>query len=205
MYVEMELSRVLITEYGGDQLIFLREKGGKRTFPIVIGIGEAMAIHRRLNGERTPRPMTHDLMANVIREMGGRLEKIVVEDLRFLSPDDSRQTFIATLYIRQNDHLLEVDSRPSDAIALGSALDTPIFVAEKVLDTVLTESTQDRVGMLREHMEVLMAKITDLSERLTDKDFLDHAPEPILTKLRHQLDQMKTEYEAIDRVLKMLG
>ena len=117
----------------------------------------------------------------------------------------SRQTFIATLHIRLGDELIDIDSRPSDAIALGSAMDTPIFVAEKVLDAVLTESTQDRAGMLREHMELLAVKISELVERLGDSDFLEHTPEPILEKVRYQLDQMKTEYEAIDRVLKMLG
>ena len=76
MYIEMELSRVLIAEFTGDQLIFLREKNGQRTFPIVIGMNEAMAIHRRLNDEKTPRPMTHDLLAAVMGALGGRLEAL---------------------------------------------------------------------------------------------------------------------------------
>ena len=116
--VQMELSRIIISETNDEQVIILKEVEGDRAFPIVIGIGEAMAIHRRLNGEQTPRPMTHDLMADVIQKMGGTLEKIVVEDLRFLSPDDSRQTFIATLHVRLGDELIDIDSRPSDAIAL---------------------------------------------------------------------------------------
>jgi hypothetical protein len=201
----MELSRVLIAEFTGDQLIFLREKGGQRTFPIVIGIHEALAIHRRLHGEKTPRPMTHDLLEGVMNALGGKLQKIVIEDLRFLSPDDSRQTFIATLHIRQGEQTIEVDSRPSDAIAIGASLGTPIFVAERVLDGVLKDSAQDRIGALREHMGALAQKIEEISSRLADKEFLAAAPKAIVAKARRQLEQMKTEYEAIERVLKMWG
>jgi uncharacterized protein len=205
MYVEMELSRVLIAEFTGDQLIFLREKGGQRTFPIVIGINEALAIHRRLHGENPPRPMTHDLLENVMKALGGSLQKIVIEDLRYLTPDDSRQTFIATLHIRQGERELEVDSRPSDAIAIGAALGTPIFVAERVLEGVLKDSPQDRVAALREHMGALAQKIEELSSRLADKDFLAAAPKVVLTQARQHLQQMRTEYDAIERVLKMWG
>jgi uncharacterized protein len=205
MYVEMELSRVLIAEFTGDQLIFLREKGGQRTFPIVIGIHEALAIHRRLHGEKTPRPMTHELLEGVMTALGGRLEKIVIEDLRFLSADDSRQTFIATLHIRQGEKVLEVDSRPSDAIALGAVRGVPIFVAEGVLDNVLKDSAQDRIGALREHMRGLAERIQELASRLADKEFLAAAPKAIVSKARQQLHQMQTEHEAIERVLKMWG
>jgi bifunctional DNase/RNase len=205
MYVEMELSRVLIAEFTGDQLIFLREKGGQRTFPIVIGINEALAIHRRLHGEKTPRPMTHDLLEGVMTALGGTLEKIVIEDLRYLTPDDPRQTFIATLHIRQGENVVRVDSRPSDAIALGASLNVPIQVAESVLQDVLKDSPRDRIGMLREHMESLAEKIAELGSRLADKDFISAAPKQIVAKARQQLRQMKDEYEAIERVLKMYG
>ena len=130
MDVPMELSRIVITELGDQQVIFLKEKGGERSFPILIGINEALAIDRRLKGLPTPRPMTHDLLASVIEALGGTVEKIVVNDL-------VEHTFYATLYIRQDNRLLEIDSRPSDAIALGSAMGTPIYVAEHVLDSVL--------------------------------------------------------------------
>ncbi|NLW87797.1 MAG: hypothetical protein GXY38_13095 [Planctomycetes bacterium] len=205
MYVAVELSRVLITEYGGDQLIFLREKGGDRTFPIVIGINEALAIHRRLNGEATPRPMTHDLLANVIDQMGGVLERIVIDDLRLLDHKDIRQTFIATLHVRRGEEVIKIDSRPSDAIALGSGLNTPIFVAEKVMDDLQNDSAQDRLSMLREHLQALEQNIGELSSSLDDKDFLAKAPPAVVKKARNQLDQMKREHEAICRVLKMWG
>src|ERR1035437_3990805 len=132
MDVLMELSRILITEMGDQQVIFLREKGGERTFPILIGTGEALAIDRRLKQIPTPRPMTHDLLANVIEAMGGTLEKIVIGDLH-------EHTFIATLFIRRDGEVIEVDSRPSDAIALGVAFETPIYVAQHVLEEILRE------------------------------------------------------------------
>jgi len=129
MLVEMELTRIIIQETSEQQIIVLREKQGERAFPISIGIGEALAIKHRLDGLVMPRPMTHDLVVNVIREMGGELERVVINDLR-------EHTFIANLQIRRGEEVIDVDSRPSDAIAVGVALKTPIFVAEHVLDEV---------------------------------------------------------------------
>jgi len=129
MDVEMELSRIIIQETADQQIIVLKEVDGERTFPIVIGNAEAYAIDRRLKGFETPRPLTHDLIHNVISEMGGTLERIIINDLR-------DHTFFALLIVRQNDELIEVDTRPSDAIALGVAQGTPIFVADHVLDDV---------------------------------------------------------------------
>ena len=137
MDVRMELSRILITETREGQIIVLKEHEGERRFPIQIGIAEAVAIDRRLKGIRFVRPMTHDLLAGVIEELGGRLEKIVINDLREVAVDgEARGTFFARLHIRQDGKMVEVDSRPSDAIALGIANDTPIFVTDWVLDMV---------------------------------------------------------------------
>ncbi|MFB3894382.1 MAG: bifunctional nuclease family protein [Phycisphaerae bacterium] len=196
----MELSRILITELGDQQVIFLREKGGKRTFPIMIGIAEALAIDRRLKGKPTPRPMTHDLLASVISAMGGQLVKIVVNDI-------IDHTFIATLHIRRGAEMIRVDSRPSDAIALGVAFDTPIYVSEHVLDNVLNEppTKEDRIELLRRRMEMLGVAIGELTERLDDTEFLTNASADEIDEHRRQLAEMKQEYDAIDRVLKKLG
>ncbi len=129
MDVRMDLARIIIKETSDQQYIFLREHGGEREFPIVIGDNEAYAIDRRLKGKNRPRPMTHDLLADIIEQMNGDLEKIVINDLK-------DHTFYAKLLIRQDGRLLEIDSRPSDAIALGVASDTPIFVSEHVLREV---------------------------------------------------------------------
>ena len=127
MAVRMELSRILITETQDYQLIELREVDGERRFPIVIGIYEAAAIERRLKNIPMKRPQTHELLADTIEAMGGRLDSIVINDLR-------EHTFFAKLVIARDDEKIEVDSRPSDAIALGIANDVPIYVEEHVLN-----------------------------------------------------------------------
>lgn len=127
MDVRMELSRIVISEMREQQIIVLREVGGMRSMAIAIGIAEAIAIDRRLKGISVGRPMTHDLMASVIEQLGGQLQKIVISDLR----DD---TFFARLHILQDGEVIEVDSRPSDALALGVASETPVYVSDHVLD-----------------------------------------------------------------------
>ncbi|MEJ5258928.1 MAG: bifunctional nuclease family protein [Anaerohalosphaeraceae bacterium] len=127
MEVPVELSQILINETVDQQIIVLKEKGGQRSFPIVIGMPEILAIDRRLKGYEMPRPLTHDLLASVIEQMGGRIVKIVICDLR-------EHTFYARIHIEQNGRIIEVDSRPSDAIALASGLQVPIFVEDSVFD-----------------------------------------------------------------------
>jgi uncharacterized protein len=129
MSIQMELHKIIISEMQDQQIIMLKEVDGERTFPIVIGSGEAYAIDRRLKGIPTPRPLTHDLLANIIDHLGGEISQIEINDLE-------NHTFYARIHIRQNGKTLEVDSRPSDAIALGIATSVPIFVAEHVLDEV---------------------------------------------------------------------
>ncbi len=127
--VHMELSRIIISETNDEQVIVLKEVGGPRAFPIVIGIWEAVAIDRNIKGKRTPRPMTHDLLENVIKGLEANLERIVVTDLR-------DRTFYAKLILRRNGTVVEVDSRPSDAIALAVQMRVPIYVEESVLEEV---------------------------------------------------------------------
>ena len=127
MDIQVELSRIIINETSDQQVIVLKELGGKRSFPIVIGIAEVFAIDRRLKGIETPRPMTHDLLSSTIQNLGGKLEKIVINDL-------VNHTFYAQLHISRDGQKVEIDSRPSDAIALGVFSQTPIYVAESVFD-----------------------------------------------------------------------
>ncbi len=129
MPVLMELNKIIISEMQDQQIIVLKEVNGDRNFPIVIGNPEAVAIDRRLKGIPTPRPLTHDLLANVIEHLGGRLERIEINNLE-------NHTFFASIHIRQDGQTIEVDSRPSDAIALGIAYTVPIYVAQHVLDEV---------------------------------------------------------------------
>lgn len=150
--VQMELGRILIRELADYQIIELREVlpatdtpmtddeafvrlQSARKFPIVIGLPEAQAIERRLKGVPIKRPQTHDLLANVIRALGGTLQSISVIDL-----DD--HTFFATLDMVTDDGTeLHIDARPSDAIALGIAENVAIFVDESVLENATRDES----------------------------------------------------------------
>ena len=125
MAVQMELSRIIISELKDQQMIWLKEVGGERTFAILIGSNEAMAIDRRLKGIPMPRPLTHDLLAVTIEALGGTVEKIEITNLK-------DHTFFALIHIRQNGRVVQVDSRPSDAIALAMRCEAPVFIDESV-------------------------------------------------------------------------
>ncbi|MHC4150162.1 MAG: bifunctional nuclease family protein [Planctomycetota bacterium] len=127
MDVEVELSRIIINETSDQQIIVLKERDGERSFPIVIGIVEIFAIDRRLKGIKPPRPMTHDLLDGIIENLGAKIEKIVINDLR-------NHTFFAKIHLSTNGRTVEIDSRPSDAIALGAASNAPIYVADHVFN-----------------------------------------------------------------------
>lgn len=127
--VHMELSRIMISETSDHQIIVLKEKSGQRSFPIVIGLHEAWAIDRAVKEIPTPRPLTHDLLSSVIAQLSGGVERIEISDLK-------NNTFYAKIIIKQNGSALEIDSRPSDAIALAMQSNTPIYVAKTVLEEV---------------------------------------------------------------------
>lgn len=128
MPVQMELSRIVINEITDEQVIYLKEVEGDRSFPILIGIFEATSIDRRVKGIAPPRPLTHDLLVSLCENLGGELESVVITDLR-------DHTYFAKLRIKHEGELIEVDSRPSDAIAVAVTCDPPlpIYVSEEVL------------------------------------------------------------------------
>ena len=130
----MELSRIIISETNDEQVIVLKENDGDRAFPIVIGIWEAVAIDRNIKGKKTPRPMTHDLIENIIGGLDSKLEKVVITDLK-------DRTFFARLFLKRNGKSVEIDSRPSDAIALAVQMKAPIWVNESVIEEVLSAGT----------------------------------------------------------------
>jgi bifunctional DNase/RNase len=122
----MELKRIIISEVHEHQIIVLREVEGERSFPIVIGIFEATSIDRRVKNIFPPRPLTHDLIVAVAEQMGGEVQDIVISDLQ-------EHTYFAKLRIRKDGELIEIDCRPSDAIAVAVTAKVPIWVAEDVL------------------------------------------------------------------------
>jgi len=127
----MDLARIVIVDSEDEKMsmIVLRESEGERAFPILIGIHEAYAIDRRTKGIMVQRPMTHDLIERILGQLDCDLEQVVINELR-----DS--TFYAKLVVRSNGDLIEIDSRPSDAIAVAAGSETPIFVDDAVLNEV---------------------------------------------------------------------
>lgn len=134
MPLQMELARIIINEINDQQVIYLREVGGERTFPILIGIFEATSIDRRVKQCISPRPLTHDLLVNVVEQMGAEFQDVIINELK-------EHTYYALLRVRHNGELLEIDARPSDAIAVAVSCDPPlpIYVSEDVLSDVLGE------------------------------------------------------------------
>jgi len=130
--IQMELRRIIISEVDEHQVIVLREVDGERSFPIVIGLFEATSIDRRVKGMIAPRPLTHDLIAGVVEQMGGELQDIVISDLK-------EHTYFAKLRVRHEGELIEVDCRPSDAIAVAVTAKVPIYVSEEVLGEALED------------------------------------------------------------------
>lgn len=134
MPVPMELSRIIISEINDQQIIYLKEIDGQRSFPILIGVFEATAIERHVKGVSTPRPLTHDLICNIVENLGGEFQDVVISELK-------EHTYYAKLRVRHEGELIEIDARPSDAIAVAVTCQPPlpIFVNEEVLNDVLGE------------------------------------------------------------------
>ena len=129
MPVAMELSRIIISEISNEQVIHLKEIDGDRTFPILIGIFEATSIDRRVKEVDSQRPLTHDLLVNAVDLLGGSFQDVMISELR-------EHTYYAILRVRHEGELLEIDARPSDAIAIAVTCDPPlpIYVNEDVLN-----------------------------------------------------------------------
>jgi bifunctional DNase/RNase len=126
MLIEMKVKNLAFDLAKSGAMVFLEEMNGKRVLPIWIGIFEANAIALELRKINTARPMTHDLILNIIRGLGAEATKIVVTELK-------DNTFYATIHLTTKKGEVEIDSRPSDAIALALRVDTPIYVVEEVI------------------------------------------------------------------------
>ena len=129
MSVPMQLARIIISEISDNQVIYLQEVGGERQFPILIGIFEATSIDRRVKEDyKPPRPLTHDLIVAVAESLGAEPESVLISELH-------EHTYFAKLQLRRDGELIEVDARPSDAIAVAVTFNPalPIYVSEEVL------------------------------------------------------------------------
>ncbi len=137
MPVKMQLARIIISELTENQVIYLREAEGERQFPILIGIFEATNIDRRVKEDyEPPRPLTHDLIVQVADSLGATVDHVLISDV-------DQSTYFAKLVLIDNvGATIEIDSRPSDAIAVAVTFNPPlpIFVADHVIDEATTKT-----------------------------------------------------------------
>ncbi len=147
--IELNLVGVRVELPSNQPIVLLRERDGERYLPVWIGVAEAQAIAFALQGIVTPRPMTHDLMKNVLEEIGVQVERIVITELK-------EGTFYAILEMAQNGTRYEISSRPSDAIALAVRLNVPIYANEEVLSEasiVIRDDEEQEVEKFREFLD----------------------------------------------------
>jgi uncharacterized protein len=131
MQIEMTIKGLMVDPITNSPIVILRDKGGQKVLPIWVGIFEANAIALQIENVSTPRPMTHDLLRNVIQDLRASVQKVVVCDLQ-------ENTFYALIYLALNGDTVAIDARPSDAIALALRTRAPIFVEDSVLDNAKT-------------------------------------------------------------------
>jgi bifunctional DNase/RNase len=139
MQIEMSIKGLMMDPITSLPIIILRDKEGQRVLPIWVGPAEAQAIAMQIENVPTQRPMTHDLLKNVIEDLKASVEKIVVCDLK-------DNTFYALIYLSAGGEAVVVDSRPSDAIALALRTKSPIYVEEQVIDNAKTMDVTPEKG-----------------------------------------------------------
>jgi uncharacterized protein len=151
MQIEMSIKGLMIDPITNMPIIILRDQDGQRVLPIWVGVFEANAIALQIENVQTPRPMTHDLLKNIIADLHAHVQRIVVCALK-------ENTFYATIHITVGDQALAVDARPSDAIALALRTQSPIFVEETVIQNARSvESGKESMdlGRLQKWLEGL--------------------------------------------------
>jgi bifunctional DNase/RNase len=145
----MSLAGVRVELPTNQPIVLLKEDEGERYLPIWIGAAEAAAIAFALQGVVTPRPMTHDLMKNLLDEVGAQVQRIEITELR-------EGTYYANINMRMNGNAYEISARPSDAIALAVRVEAPIFADEEVLtdaSILIPSDEEDEVEKFREFLE----------------------------------------------------
>ena len=155
--VEMKVQGLFFDSETNQSIVVLKDEATERTLPIWVGLFEANAITMGIEHTWTPRPMTHDLIKNIIEGMNASVRRIMVNDLR-------ANTFYAIISLEADGRSMEIDSRPSDAIALALRVNAPIFVAEKVLDSAGHAEPKGK-------KDVSDKWIDDLFDKLKPEDF----------------------------------
>jgi hypothetical protein len=151
MQIEMMIKGLMIDPITNMPIVVLRDVEGERILPIWVGVFEANAIALQIESVQTPRPMTHDLLRNVIADLNASVDRVVVCDLK-------ENTFFASIMLRLASGTIAVDARPSDAIALALRAHAPIFVEESVIETAKhadVSKEADDMSRLRRWLESL--------------------------------------------------
>lgn len=151
MAIEMKIKGLMWDPVSRMPIVILRDQEGDRLLPIFVGLFEANAIAQQLDGSVAPRPMTHDLLGNLIEALHGRVERVAITDLR-------DNTFFAIIHIECAGKHLAIDARPSDAMALALRVKVPILVEETVLDRSSAtgeEGQVDEAERLRRWLETV--------------------------------------------------
>ena len=156
--IELSLVGVRVELPSNQPIVLMKESDGDRFLPIWIGAVEATAIAFALQGIQTPRPMTHDLLRDILNEADVQVDQIIISDL-------VEQTFYATIHMSSNGRKVEVSSRPSDAIALAVRINVPIFAAEEVLEQAGIE--------LKDDEEAEVEKFREFLDQVTPEDFAE--------------------------------
>lgn len=161
MMVEMKVAGITIDPLTSTPIVILKDLEEKKAIPIWIGLFEASAIATRLENVTFSRPMTHDLLKNVIEKLNARLLKIEIVELK-------NNTYFAEMHLAREDDVIVIDSRPSDAIAVALRMDAPIYVDESVIE----KSRNVDVGEQSEEFKKLRdEKLIEFLENLSPEDF----------------------------------
>lgn len=164
--IEMKVMGIALDVRTNSPIVVLHDLDNRKALPIWIGSAEASAIIRKIENLAVARPMTHDLIINVIEKTGYRLEKIEINDVE-------KDTYYSTLYLKNDkDEVIEIDSRPSDAIALAIRVDAPIYVTANVISngSVSTDSAKDEEEAQEFKKFVQSIKPSDFAKLMKDND-----------------------------------
>ncbi|HIS82403.1 bifunctional nuclease family protein [bacterium] len=164
--IEMKVMGIALDTRTGSPIVVLHDKENRKALPIWIGSAEASAIIRKIENLTVSRPMTHDLIVNLIEKTGYELEKIEINDVE-------KETYYATLFLKDNDgNVLQIDSRPSDAIAIAIRIDAPIFVTANVISngSVSTDSAKDEAEAQEFKNFVQSLKPSDFEKLMKDNE-----------------------------------
>lgn len=164
--IEMKVMGIALDTRTGSPIVVLHDKENRRALPIWIGSAEASSIIRKIENLTVSRPMTHDLVIDIIKKTGYQISKVEINDVE-------KETYYATIYLKnEKDEIIEIDSRPSDAIAIAIRVDAPIYVNAKVLSTgsVSTDSAKDAQEAEEFKSFIQDIKPSDFAKLMKDSD-----------------------------------